>query len=240
MSQPDRFPTTQWTLVVQAGAGDEEVRIKALNSLFEIYRAPVLAFMRNHAPSQEDAEDWVQGFLASLAAKESLGKAQQSAGKFRAFLLAMARNYLTNAWREKLAVKRGGGVVFESLDERDAGMESVPPEQESAFDREWAAVLVARVMERLKEGYERVGKGQQFEILQEALSFRSNSPGMKMWCEKLGISSGAVKTCVHRLRKSFAELLREEVRRTVADKADVEGELRHLLAVLGNEQGTLF
>ncbi len=239
MSQPDRFPTTQWTLVVQAGAGDEEVRIKALNSLFEIYRAPVLAFMRNHALSLEDAEDWVQGFLASLAAKESLGKAQQSAGRFRAFLLAMARNYLNNMRRDKRALKRGGGVVFESLEEMDASMEPVPPEQESAFDREWAVVLVARAMERLKQNYERIGKGHLFEVLREALSFQSDSPQMKLWCEKLGMSTGAVKTCVHRLRKNFAELLREEVGRTVAGKAEVEDELRHLLAVLGNEQGTL-
>lgn len=233
MIQPDRFPTTQWTLVVQAGAGDEEVRIKALNSLFEIYRAPVLAFMRNHAPSQEDAEDWVQGFLASLAAKESLGKARQGAGRFRAFLLAMARNYLNNMRRGKHALKRGGGVVFESLDELETAMEPAPLEQETAFDREWAVALVKRVMERLQDGYERTGKGGQFEVLREALSFQSDSLRMKLWCEKLGMSTVAVKTCVHRLRKNFAELLREEVRRTVADKADVEDELKHLLAVLG-------
>lgn len=233
MSQPDRFPTTQWTLVVQAGAGDEKVRIKALNSLFEIYRAPVLAFMRNHAPSQEDAEDWVQGFLASLAAKESLGKARQGDGRFRAFLLAMARNYLNNMRREKHALKRGGGVVFENLDELEIPTTGITLEQETAFDREWAGALLKRVMERLQARYEHTGKGGQFEVLREALSFQSDSSRMKMWCEKLGMSTVAVKTCVHRLRKNFAELLREEVRRTVADKADVEDELKHLLVVLG-------
>ena len=237
MSQPDRFPTTQWTLVVQAGAGDEEVRIKALNSLFEIYRAPVLAFMRNHAPSQEDAEDWVQGFLASLAARGSIGKARQTAGRFRTFLLVMAANYVRNAWRDKCAMKRGGGMVFESLDEMEVQIESVPPEQESAFDRKWADVLVARVMEGLKQKYERIGKGHHFEVLREALSFHSDSSRVKLWCEKLGMSTGAVKTSVHRLRKSFAEMLRAEVQRTVTDKADIEDELSHLLTVLSNGDG---
>ena len=48
----------------------------------------------------------------------------------------------------------------------------------------------------------------------------------------MNTSEGALKVAIHRLRKRYRELFRQEIADTVADPAEVEAELRYLAAVL--------
>lgn len=48
----------------------------------------------------------------------------------------------------------------------------------------------------------------------------------------LDISESSVKVSVHRLRRRYGELLREEIARTLRDPADIDAEIRDLFAAL--------
>jgi RNA polymerase sigma-70 factor (ECF subfamily) len=49
------------------------------------------------------------------------------------------------------------------------------------------------------------------------------------------MNEGAARVAVHRLRKRFREIYREEISQTLSDQADVAGELRHLAAALAGK-----
>ena len=50
--------------------------------------------------------------------------------------------------------------------------------------------------------------------------------------ERLGLSEGAARVAVHRLRKRFRAIYREEISQTLSEGADLDAELRHLAAAL--------
>jgi len=54
---------------------------------------------------------------------------------------------------------------------------------------------------------------------------------------RLGMTDGAVKVAVHRLRQRYRELLRAEIAETVTDPSDIDVEMRHLVAALRRKQG---
>jgi hypothetical protein len=47
------------------------------------------------------------------------------------------------------------------------------------------------------------------------------------------LQEGALKTAIHRLRRRYRELCREDVSQTVADMAEIDAELRYLCEVVG-------
>jgi RNA polymerase sigma-70 factor (ECF subfamily) len=49
---------------------------------------------------------------------------------------------------------------------------------------------------------------------------------------KLGLNEGAIKTAVHRLRRRYRDLIRDEITKTVDRPQDIEDEMRHLFSVL--------
>ena len=139
-----RFPTTHWSLVLEAGAGDDTAARAALETLCRQYWYPIYAFVRRQGRTHHEAEDCTQEFLARLLAADGVARARPERGRFRAFLLSSLRHFLANEWRKTQAAKRGGGVVIESLDWQDAEQRfahepadpGLTPEQ--AFDRSWA------------------------------------------------------------------------------------------------------
>ena len=51
----------------------------------------------------------------------------------------------------------------------------------------------------------------------------------------LEVNEAAARVAVHRLRKRFRAVYREEITQTLADEADLEAEVRHLAAALARE-----
>ena len=79
------------------------------------------------------------------------------------------------------------------------------------------------------------GKGKLFDRLKVFLTGGSGAPSHRELAADLGMTEGAVKVAVHRLRRRYRDLLRAEVAETVVDPEDVRDELQLLLAALQGE-----
>lgn len=236
-SHPQWFVTTHWSVVLAAGRGDSTRARAALEKLCRTYWYPLYAFVRRRGRSAHDAEDLVQGFFAICLEKNYLGAAEQAKGRFRSFLLLALKRFLANEWEKTRTLKRGGGQVSISLDSLTAEQRYAlePADRLSAdklFERRWALTLLDQVVTRLREEQAQAGKLDQFEQLKECLTAVERGTPYATLATRLGMSEGAVKVTVHRLRQRYRELLEEEIANTVASPAEVEEERRHLLAAL--------
>ena len=231
------FSTTLWSVVLGAGQDDLTAAAVALERLCRIYWYPIYAFIRRRGSDRPEAEDLTQAFFAHLLEKETLKKADRQKGKFRSFLLASLANFLTNEWDKRQTWKRGGrreiisldGDATEALYGREA-VEVIAPEK--LFDRHWASTLMEQVLNRLKQEYTAGDKADLFLKLEPGLT-QEVTPGLYAgWAAALGMSEGAVKVALHRLRRRFGELLRSEIAQTVASPAEVDEEIRYLFTAI--------
>jgi RNA polymerase sigma-70 factor (ECF subfamily) len=233
---------TRWTLVLRA-RGESPAAQSALSELCEAYYAPVLTFIRQSGCQQEVARDLTQGFFAMLLAGGGLDTVQQGRGRFRSFLLGAVKNFLANQYDRTRAAKRGGGQVVVSI-EAGAGAgtttelqipDPAGPAPDTVFDRQWAQTLVERGLNALAGEFAEAGKGEQFDTLKPWLLGEVESLSQAEAARRLGLTEGATKVAIHRLRKRFRELVKAEIAQTVADAAQVQDELRYLLEVLSHE-----
>jgi DNA-directed RNA polymerase specialized sigma24 family protein len=233
------FPTTHWSVVLNAGAGSESQARAALETLCRQYWYPLYAFIRRQGHPHHEAEDCTQEFLARLLAAEGVARARPERGRFRSFLLTSLRHFLTNEWHRAQAAKRGGGepvlsLDLERADERFAHEPADPglnPEQ--AFDRSWALDLIDRATLALRREYEKSGRGALFAALAPLLWGDPAAEALAIPAARLGMTAGAFTVALHRLRQRLGQRLRADVAETVADGADVDAELRHLIAAVG-------
>ncbi len=231
----DYFATTRWTVVLAAGSRGTPKADVALEELCRTYWYPLYACVRRHGHSREDAEDLTQSFFARFLQKNYLEKLRSEHGKFRAFLLAALKHFLANEWDRARRKKRGGGVPLLSLDWQDADSryQIDPADQlspDKIYDRAWAVTLLERVIGRLRAENAAEGKALLFEQLRPFLMLgRSDIPHAQA-AAGLAMTEGAVRVAVHRLRRRYRELLREEIGQTLADPAQVEEEIRALFS----------
>jgi RNA polymerase sigma factor (sigma-70 family) len=233
------FATTQWSLVLAAGQqGPSGHAREALTALCEAYWYPLYAFLRGRGHSPADAEDLTQAFFALLLEKQVIRQADPARGRFRSFLLKALQNFAANRHISNTAAKRGGGVPILSLEFDQAegrfcfeGSTAETPER--AFDRRWALTLLDRVMSRLKDDAVQQRKEQQFDTLKPYLTGDEPRLSYADTASSLGVSEGAVKVSVHRLRRKFREILQDEISQTVSSHAEIEDELRHLWTSVG-------
>jgi len=231
------FPTTSWTLVLRA-AGPDASR-SALEDLCATYWQPVYAFIRRQDGDPEQAKDLTQAFFTRLLEKHDLLPSQSEHTRFRYFLLASVRHFLSNERDRARAQKRGGNhaafaLNFEDADRRlsSAAIEVLTPER--IFEKHWAMLMLDRALHTLRQEFAATGKTQQFEGLKACLTGDRPEEHYRELGAGLGMSEGAVKSAVHRMRHRFGETLRAEVAQTVADPAEVEDELRYLFSVVSS------
>ncbi len=233
-AHPGAFAATRWTLVLRARGGSYESRA-ALSDLCAAYYAPVLTFLRRSGHLEDDAREMAHEFFARLLARGGLAGPDPARGRFRSYLLASVKYFLCDHHTHFACKKRGGGVVIESLDDSSAlqPVDSSAAPDSAAFDREWALAVMNRAVMTLEAQHEG-NRGEQFAALRPWLM----GEGIASHAEtaaRLGISVGAVKTAVHRLRQRFRELLKAEITQTLADPAELNDELRHLCAALSGD-----
>ena len=231
-----QFPLTLWSLVLAARDGAPERSLEALTSLCRAYWYPLYAFLRRQGKSPHDAEDLTQGFFLHLLGKNKLAQVSPERGRFRSFLITSIKNFLSDEWSRSRAQKRGGAWQFVSFELTDAEnqyrTESPQVAPENLFDRRWALVLLERVLKRLETEFAAAGKKERFEHLKPFLSGESQEESYAAVASRLGMTAGALKVAVVRLRQRYRELLRLEVAQTVATEQDVDAEIHHLMAVL--------
>ena len=229
----DIFATTHWTVVLAAGRQRSPQADHALEELYRTYWFPLYAYTRRRGHTREDAEDLTQAFFARLLEKNYLAQLDSEKGKFRAFLLASLKHFLANQRDKAHAQKRGGGNPVMSLDWETADTKfqvaaTQEPSPDKAFDREWALALLARVIERLQAECAAEGKAKLFEQLKRFLMAGQAETAQRETANALGMEEGAVRVAVHRLRKRYRQLLRDEIANTLADSAMVDEEMRAL------------
>jgi DNA-directed RNA polymerase specialized sigma24 family protein len=232
-----RFPTTRWSRVAAAGGPNDASARVALEGLCRDYWFPLYAFARRRGQSPHEAEDTVQGFLADLLERDSLAGLDRSKGRFRAFLRAACDHYLANQRDHDQAVKRGGGITIVTIDRIDAEnrYDREPSHEltaERLFEKQWALLLLERVLRRLEAESEQAGKAELFARLRPALQGSDLALPYSALGAEFGMSEGAMRVAAHRLRARYREVLREEVGRTTDDQTSVDDEIGELLAAL--------
>lgn len=232
------FATTRWTLVARARGESPEARM-ALSDLCAAYYGPVEAFIRRQSTEVQEAKDLTQEFFARLLAGSGVGGADRERGRFRSYLLGAVKHFLHAEWVRRSAAKRGAGaehLPLESEGTTEPGMQvadtgAVPADV--AFDREWAHALLDRALTRLGVEMAAEGKARHYEVLKGCLQGAAVVRPQAELGEALGMSEATVKVAIHRLRKRFRQVVRAEIAETLADGAQVDEEMWHLIQALG-------
>jgi RNA polymerase sigma-70 factor (ECF subfamily) len=234
---PRVFATTQWSVVLAAGQRDPAPARRALEALCQAYWYPIYVYVRRKGYGSEDAQDLTQEFFSQLIAKEHVRLADRSKGKFRSFLLATLDHFLAREWSRAHRQKRGGKLKFISLDQQTPQERyRTEPEDgetpERCLLRRWALTVLTHTMDALARECEAGGKGVLFRETRWLLSGEREGASYAEMGRRLGMGEGALRVAVHRLRKRFGELLRNEIAQTVRGPEEVDEELHQLLLAL--------
>ena len=236
------FTTTHWSVVLAARQAGTPGTAAALENLCRTYWPPLYAYIRREGNDATEAQDLTQDFFARLLTKDYLQRLHHQGGKFRSFLLAYLKNFLSEQRRKAGAQQRGGGCVFVSLDE-PAGedgyllepVDDLTPDQ--VFERRWAQTVLQTALDRLRAEYVARGQAALFDLLQD---YQPREPGGRSYAQlgnDFDMTEAAIKSAVQRMRQRHRELLREEVAHTVTRPEEIEEELRHFRTLLGRAQG---
>jgi len=232
-----RFITTQWSRVLAARDGSDSEARHALETLCQTYWLPLYAFIRRQGHDRDAAGDLTQAYFTVLLEKGFLRDVEPAAGRFRSFLLASLKHFLAHERDRTRALKRGGGAPALSLDANAAegrfaedASHQLTPEQ--VYERRWALTVLDRALERLRQTSCESGNAAQFERLKAYLTGDAARATYGEVAVEFGMTEGAVRTAVHRLRKRFGAALRAEILDTVAEPTEVDDEVRHLLSVV--------
>jgi len=237
---PPVFDTTRWSVIASAGAADTVEAGVALEALCTTYWSPVYAYARCLGNSPEDALDLTQGFFERVIAGGFFGQADRERGRFRSFLLTSLKHYIFKEHARQRTERRGGRVRFVPLEQERAETtlrvepaDHASPDQ--AFDRQWALSLLDAVMRELEGHYAARDEARLFSVLQPCLATGRDRLSYRELAGELGMTEGAVKVAVHRMRRRYHEVLRSKVSETVGSGAEAEAELRDLFAALAQK-----
>ena len=236
-SRHEWFVTTHWSVVLASRRNDSTQARAALEKLCQTYWYPLYAFVRRLGQNSHDAQDLVQGFFERCLEKNYLAAADRAKGRFRSFLLLALKRFLANEWDKARSRKRGGGHMPVALDALSAEERYAlePADRLSAdklYERRWALTLLETVLAGLEHEHAAAGRSASFEQLKECLTSVGRSAPYAQLAVKLGITEGAVKVAVHRLRQRYRQLLEDEIAHTVSSPEEVTEERRYLLSVL--------
>jgi RNA polymerase sigma factor (sigma-70 family) len=241
-----RFRTTRWSVVLLSAQSQTPGSKAALAELCRVYWFPLYAFVRRRGYDPNDTQDLVQGFFLHLLDHKALAEVDPCKGKFRSFLLASIKNYLSKELDRARCSKRGGNVEFVPWDAENAEQvcQFEPADfltAETIFDARWAAALLNETMTRLGNQYAAQGKSATLQVLEPFLAPGGVQavPSYEQAAAQLQVSLVAVKTLIHRMRKQFTILLREEVARTVSDPGEIDAEIHSLCEALVASEGRL-
>lgn len=232
------FRATRWSLVLAAGREDSPDRQAALETLCRTYWNPICGYVRQQGHAPADAQDLTQSFFAHILSRSWFSRAHPGMGRFRGFLLVSLKRFLINEAQRSRAIRRGGQVLFVPLDEDRDEPQRSPADHgneasaERRFDREWALTVMQHAFARLKEDWSRRGKAEPFERLSRFLSREADAEDCAELGGVLGVKPGSVPVVLHRLRRSYGDLVRGEIAQTVATLAEVEEETRYLLELV--------
>jgi DNA-directed RNA polymerase specialized sigma24 family protein len=233
---PTAFTTTHWSIVLEA-QGESPAAQEALEDLCRTYWRPIYGFVRREGVRPEEAKDITQGFFALILERKDFQSVRQEKGRLRSFLLASLKHFMANERRDAKTIKRGGGRTLLPLDETESYDVSESDRGDMlspdlVYDRRWAFTVLDRVFARLRDESQGSLNPPLLQRLNTLLSDEPERPSQADIAREFCMTENAVKQAFHRLRQRYRQLLREEVAHTVATPAEIEDELRHLIAAL--------
>lgn len=232
------FHTTRWTMVMRARGDAPEARV-ALGDLCEAYWTPVYRFLHREGRDPDQSEELAQEFFSRILSGSTIDNADPMKGRFRSYLLGALKHFLSDRRRAEGRQKRGGDAVIESIE--SGGSETSPGMQlpdtgatptDAWFDRHWALAVMERGLATVEQSFRSSGKERQFEVLKPWLMGDADGLSQQDAATELGMSPGAVKVAIHRLRQKFGEAIRGEIAETVDTEEEVSEELRYLIEAL--------
>lgn len=234
---PGMFPATRWSVVLAATRGPSPESARAMEALCRAYWYPLYAYVRRSGQSPHDAQDLTQEFFARLLEHHWLATADRERGRLRTFLIVALKHFLHKEWRRASAQKRGGGHTPVELDTACAESQlaadaTAQLDPDAAYDRQWALTLLDITIKRLEAEFASANRTGDFAALKGGLLAAHGKLDYAEVAAQLGLQPGAARVAVHRLRKRFREIYREEIAQTLAEGADLNAELRHLAAAL--------
>lgn len=239
-SPPRLFLTTRWSIVLSARDHSSKSSAMALESLCQAYWYPLYVFVRRQGHPAHDAQDLTQEFFARLLEKDYLRSVEREKGRFRTFLIMALKRFLLNEWDKKNTRKRGGAFIHLSLDADLAESryanelsETLPADQ--VYERRWALTLLDQAMARLRADYAGNGRETEYDYLKRFLTCDRGDISYRDIAEGLGMTEGAARVAMHRLRKRFREVFRDEIADTVSATDEVDDEVRYVVAVLSRD-----
>ncbi|MDB6139977.1 MAG: polymerase sigma factor, sigma-70 family [Verrucomicrobiaceae bacterium] len=221
-----------------AARGDSPDARQALSDLCALNYAPVLRFLRASGLDADDAQELAHGFFAEVLGRHSFDGVDPARGRFRSYLLGALKHFITAQRMRDSRLKRGAGIEPERLDADTvtshapvpAALRSEAPD--ALFDREWALAIIARALAGMEEENASAASRQVFTALKPWLSASAAPPVHAEVAARLGMSEGALRVAIHRLRKRFRELVRAAVLQTLQDETELDSEMQHLIKAL--------
>jgi DNA-directed RNA polymerase specialized sigma24 family protein len=236
---PRVFPNTRWSVVLAATGSPSPESAAALEIICQAYWYPLYAYARRCGQTPHDAQDLTQEFFRRLLEKRWLESADREKGRLRSFLIVALKRFMSNEWDRVTAQRRGGGRAQAPFDtafaESRFAADSHALAPEETFDRHWALTLISLTTGRLREEFTAAGKPGDYDALKTCLLADRGAIDYAGVAKQLGMNEGAARVAVHRLRKRFREIYREEIAKTLAEGADPAAELRHLAAALARQ-----
>ena len=235
---PRLFPNTRWSVVLATRQTTPE-SAAALETICQAYWYPLYAYVRRCGKSPPDAQDLTQEFFCRLLEKRWLDSADREKGKLRSFLIVALKKFMSNEWDRVSAQRRGCGQAHAQMDTTFAESRFATDTQalapDETFDRQWALTLIGLTTSRLRAEFAAAGKPGDYDTLKNCLLADRGAIDYASVAKQLGVNEGAARVAVHRLRKRFREIYREEISQTLAEGADLNAELRHLAAALARQ-----
>lgn len=218
--------------------GEEPEARAALAELCEIYWTPVFRFLRREGRSEDLSQELTQEFFARLLAGNGIASIDPQKGRFRSYLLGALKHFLAEQRRNEARQKRGGGAVIVSIEDEEVSV--MTPEisdpatlmSDPYFDRQWGLAMMERGLKTVEATFRSSGKAEQFEVLKHWLVGETENLSQASAAAQLGMTSGAIKVAIHRLRKEFGNAIRNEIEHTVSHPDAVADELRYLIEVV--------
>jgi RNA polymerase sigma factor (sigma-70 family) len=234
---PQAFPPTRWSVVLAAKQPESPESAVALETLCRSYWYPLYAFVRRRGCAPHDAEDLVQEFFRRLLEKRWLAPVAPEKGRLRTFLIVAMKRLMAQEWRRASAQRRGSGqpplpLDTQSAESRYAIEETAQFAEEAVFDREWALTVIDLSLNRLREEFAAAGNPDRFEALKGCLTAARGTIDYASVAERLGTDEVTARVAVHRFRKRFREVFRNQILQTLPDGSDLDAEIRHLAAAL--------
>lgn len=236
----DAFLTTQWSLIENIQTGQDRDRT-LIDFLLKQYWKPVYCYLRRKGYDNEQAKDLTQDFFHEVVLnKDMVGRADQTKGRFRSFLLFALNEYLVKQNIRERARKRIPKGKLVSLEVADAPTLPQSVERASAeesYHYAWLSALLERVLADIRAECHRQGMETHWVLFYQRVvgPIMNGQPPISLTdlSQEHGLSdTKKTSNMIVTVKRRFRATLMQHVRRTVLSGDQASEEIEELLQYL--------